>query len=873
MHEEDVFKIYRGNSNEIWETSFLISCTPLLKSYIHFLHDEKRIGKALDDPILYKLVDRKLKNVQNCLKNLDNFCNNRLLNTSPNQKYGEVNPFRQKVLREQYFLETVVQILHRSLTEEEILKHREFTSSEGSPQKTTLKSLKSMVHKMKFSTKPLRNTEKAMIEDKIQICKIIYQLLVSICKNNPLNEIYTYRLIGNFRLHIKYYEEAVACISQIIGQNEEILSKLNEGLETNSLLEGIKGGKKKSNQRPIKDLRILGLNIEFQASVEKPIEQEKNLIYFFLQLAAQNNLMKRDVNYLHFLSSICSIGPNGISVNQELLFKLFNSSPELKTAVFYDLNIKGNELMISITDSIQTKIDDFFGNQEQQNKWKDELIYFNQQIAFYSSLLTGRNYLWKKVLEKTFPIQFLFDQISNDKLSLEVRSKFCDLALTLYVDHDPLNPVIVPSLCRIFESKKTIMTNFKKHSTVIADKTVILDKENFTLLVVNTLDIIKKSKEEIVQKLTQLFDKPDEKKSENDNESQKKRQKEIQTAENRINFLDNVLLVNILKLLNKILRFDLLNILEKKESYYQIVHDCAYLLEYEKSNPGMSYILAKIREDNLKETLTDKNKIKVFGFFGNIVTGFTDMAKGVVSQVGGAFFGAAKKSGTKGGGLNNDDSEEALFANNPVMKGMLFLKNQLEQSKTKEDLIRVQELNEILVKEEICDIFNFIIEMRQDYLLSNILGWFDALIDKIPADKTDTEKIQLLEKAIGENIYSVIPQIQKTGIKEIDEKFKIANESGLFNALGSLAAFGGSVVGMSKKKKKGHHDIKNYDFQNFTVGFEMPDLDFLFKKPEEAKASKTYSKELLPSLLTTFLMTSNRRLENKLLNIIMKCFD
>ena len=35
-----------------------------------------------------------------------------------------------------------------------------------------------------------------------------------------------------------------------------------------------------------------------------------------------------------------------------------------------------------------------------------------------------------------------------------MRSTFCNLALTLYVDHEPLNPLIVPNMCRVFELKE-----------------------------------------------------------------------------------------------------------------------------------------------------------------------------------------------------------------------------------------------------------------------------------------------------------------------------------------------------------------------------------------------------------------------------------
>jgi len=37
--DDDVFKLFRANANEIWETNFLISCAPMLSNYLLFLKD------------------------------------------------------------------------------------------------------------------------------------------------------------------------------------------------------------------------------------------------------------------------------------------------------------------------------------------------------------------------------------------------------------------------------------------------------------------------------------------------------------------------------------------------------------------------------------------------------------------------------------------------------------------------------------------------------------------------------------------------------------------------------------------------------------------------------------------------------------------
>ncbi len=60
------------------------------------------------------------------MQNLDLFCNNKLVNNAPDQKYGQVNEFRQKVLREQYYLELLTKTLRESLTRTELDDYYEY---------------------------------------------------------------------------------------------------------------------------------------------------------------------------------------------------------------------------------------------------------------------------------------------------------------------------------------------------------------------------------------------------------------------------------------------------------------------------------------------------------------------------------------------------------------------------------------------------------------------------------------------------------------------------------------------------------------------------------------------------------------------------
>lgn len=79
----------------------------------------------------------------------------------------------------------------------------------------------------------------------------------------------------------------------------------------------------------------------------------------------------------------------------------------------------------------------------------DVYKYLISQLYLFSDLSLQRNFLWKSYLDQIFPIRFVFDQIFDETMAIDYRSAFCKLAQTLFVDHEPFNPQMVPKLCRL----------------------------------------------------------------------------------------------------------------------------------------------------------------------------------------------------------------------------------------------------------------------------------------------------------------------------------------------------------------------------------------------------------------------------------------
>jgi len=101
-------------------------------------------------------------------------------------------------LREQYFLETLSEILKYSFTIPDLEKYFKSTLS------ATPKTAKGMLLKKTLSRVlgANNNNERLLMEEKIKICKLCYALIQSICKNNAENEVQAFSLASQFQFHV-----------------------------------------------------------------------------------------------------------------------------------------------------------------------------------------------------------------------------------------------------------------------------------------------------------------------------------------------------------------------------------------------------------------------------------------------------------------------------------------------------------------------------------------------------------------------------------------------------------------------------------------------------------------------------------------------
>ena len=262
------------------------------------------------------------------------------------------------------------------------------------------------------------------------------------------------------------------------------------------------------------------------------------------------------------------------------------------------------------------------------------------------------------------------------------------------------------------------------------------------------------------------------------------------------------------------------------------------------------------------ENIKKKDLISVSGFknvLGSVVENFTE----ITGSLGDLLSITQQKMNDKGQGSGFQEVDEQNLYNNPSMRSMLSLHYQLERLKIEEDDRKLKA--DINVKLEICGTFEFLLDMRKNYLISNFLAWYYKLGKSMRKKMDNVDYEQKLLRKINNSIPKVIPAIAKTGILEIDDEF-MAKQKDFLN-LDSINIFKKN----DKKKKKKALKFKNY-IEDFSQHPDyVPELDVLLIG-EESKLDELTS-ELLPSLLVTFLKTKDSELEMRLLDVIMRLFN
>lgn len=125
-------------------------------------------------------------------------------------------------------------------------------------------------------------------------------------------------------------------------------------------------------------------------------------------------------HYLDFLSAICKNGENGMSLNQENVYKLYKTYNNIREVLNVDIFENNmDEQQLKELQEKELNLGELQGSvirydkKKQQTlskeiKTEEQMLYTANLIKFYSSVSYGRNFLWKEELKGYFNPDSLF---------------------------------------------------------------------------------------------------------------------------------------------------------------------------------------------------------------------------------------------------------------------------------------------------------------------------------------------------------------------------------------------------------------------------------------------------------------------------------
>jgi hypothetical protein len=340
-----------------------------------------------------------------------------------------------------------------------------------------------------------------------------------------------------------------------------------------------------------------------------------------------------------------------------------------------------------------------FMNGEIDPRYTNEIQYFTRMLELFSDMCTGRNYICKASIKDWFPIQVLVSNIWNEQLSPDIRAAFLKLMLNMHVDSQPRQEIPKPELIRVL-------------GLILKEDLKIVHKQKHSILNID-------SGLEIAHKMHKRFTHFKRNSSMSDESSEdfiiKFVEDEVilyELKENVIKYLQveglspkfNVLTHQVLKMGRKLAKFEVLGVAcsNTEEGY------CILNPKHEKFNYDQMDL---IRLLNVAKPLL-LHGIELYE---------GPKISNNANQV------TVKKTQESFESLLTKLLHEANSLGDPVVRYADNLRNYLKSSLSK-NISKTQTRSfESKSKIEICQLLHYVLDWRQDFLLSNVVMWFNTI--------------------------------------------------------------------------------------------------------------------------------------------------
>lgn len=419
----ECFRIFDPLRISIMESFFLKNIIPKIQEYKQVLEEE------IYKPIDYSKKHKAKAQFDYVLKALEEFCLNKLYFSSPENRYGEPNFYRQKYMRENYIIDFLVDILVAEIPENSVRKI--FTDHTLKKVKRKVRNImnKINVNKMKIDCIPgMIKSKKDTTPLKIEVAASILKVLSSICANNKSNQLHLYGRISEISHLGSYMIEATKCFNQILKNNQDILTELSS--EIRILL--IENSVDSEDFTPRGNLLIRSKTADF-FNTSRLSALKGNIIFSYYKELIRKGSFNTNIftPIMEFILEICDNDSTAASINREILYSLLIDGEKTKSDFLINLIPKDDDIVADLPEIGNVSLTTIFD--EKNDEYGEMKGYISKQLELYSIFARSANYSWKLFLQIYLPSINLTRLLESRLTSPLLRGLLMQIKIHLYI--------------------------------------------------------------------------------------------------------------------------------------------------------------------------------------------------------------------------------------------------------------------------------------------------------------------------------------------------------------------------------------------------------------------------------------------------------
>lgn len=451
-------------------------------------------------------------------------------------------------------------------------------------------------------------------------------------------------------------------------------------------------------------LEIIRNNEEIMLEVHQNIRID--IINFYSSMLLKF-VYEKKTEFIGFLNNVCVYKGEAVSANQEKVFASIFKNHEIVENVLINTETEGNELYIFVR-GVRISLLSCFED-GRINGYDIEMQYFTGLLELYSNLCYGRNFESSALFIEKYPFEVLHEMIWNSHLTIAIRASFCKLMLAIYIDCFMREEVVKPELIKIINTGDYEEGHWKELTNLFIHK-------NQSKSIVDGLSSIRAYElsevylPDVIEKIFDYFET-----SYFNSECNTERQFEDfiydfsdqETKKPYLKKFYNVFTFEILEVTFKLIKFQKFSLTSRINESGTFNYSISTDSDMVRLMRAILPLLLEVRVNDIYSITTSPYKKR------NKKTNANGHKEKKINYI--HYLSSILK--------------DSNSLNDPAIRSAVNLKNFLNSYKQNPFNGLEKKMTEHRIKLKICKIVEYFLDMRQDYLVNNVIQWYNGLED------------------------------------------------------------------------------------------------------------------------------------------------